>query len=264
MNTNLLTSAFEILQNREQHFEDIGNHHFPKKIILGQTLFIFLASCFYGAIMGSYNSWMQAFSSGIKLWLLFFLCLLICFPSFYIVQLILGSKVGIKQLLVILLGGFVVTTTIMVAFAPIIFFFQLTGDNYHFLQLLHVFIFLFAGFFGMRTVLEALKSVFAESGVYPKIGLSVFRIWVLIFAFVGIQLSWNLRPFIGSKEMRFEILRSNTQGNFYSTVFGALGNLFSTNTIQNELNNSKQENNQNAINSTTDSSILEMKIDSIQ
>lgn len=217
--------AFEVLQNRDEHFSKIASHNFPKGIITAQVLLICLATFFYGIIMGSYNGPMQALMSGIKLWLLLFVTLTICFPSFYIVQLILGSKITIKQLLVILLSGFVMTTTVLLAFAPIVLFFQLSGDNYQFLQLLHVFVFAFAGFFGMRTVLEALKTAFEGTDVYPKIGLSVFRIWVVIFAFVGIQLAWNLRPFIGSKDMPFEIVRKNTQGNFYSTMLGAVGHL---------------------------------------
>ncbi|MEL6925665.1 MAG: hypothetical protein AAFO94_16590, partial [Bacteroidota bacterium] len=128
--------------------------------------------------------------------------------------------------------GFVLTSLVMVAFAPIILFFQLSGDNYHFLQLLHVFVFLFSGFFGMRFVLEALKAAFEQTGVYPKIGLTAFRIWVLIFAFVGAQLSWNLRPFLGNKDMPFELFRQDTQGNIYSTIFNALGTMLGDPNIQ--------------------------------
>ncbi|HHH50304.1 MAG TPA: hypothetical protein ENK52_04930 [Saprospiraceae bacterium] len=217
--------AFEVLKDRESYLRKVTEERYSSGIILGQILLMCLFTFFYGLIMGSYNSLPQALISGIKLLILFFLTLIVCFPSFYIVQLILGSKVGIKQLAVILLSGFVMTTTVMLAFAPIVLFFQMSGDNYHFLQLLHVFIFVFAGFFGMRLILESLKSAFEETGVYPKIGLIAFRIWVLIFAFVGIQLSWNLRPFLGSKDMKFELFRSETQGNFYSTIFGAFGSM---------------------------------------
>lgn len=220
-----IQEAFEVLQNREEHFEKIAQQKFPKNIVVAQIALICLFTFFYGLIMGSYNGFQQALSSGIKLWLLLFVTLTICFPSFYIVQLILGSKITIKQLLVILLSGFVMTTTILLAFAPIVLFFQLSGDNYQFLQLLHVFIFIFAGFFGMRVVLEALKSAFEGTNVYPKIGLNVFRIWVIIFAFVGVQLAWNLRPFIGSKDMKFELVRNNTQGNFYSHILKTFGQL---------------------------------------
>lgn len=225
MNT-ILTEAFEVLQDRERHFEKITNEEYSLNLLGAQMFLIALFAFFYGLIMGSYNSPMQAFSSGTKLVMLIFLTLIICFPSFYIVQLVLGSKVKIKQLAMMMLSGFVMTTTVMLAFAPIVLLFQLSGDNYNFLKLMHVGVFIFSGFFGMRAVLDALRTHFAETGVYPKIGLSIFRIWVVIFAFVGIQLAWNLRPFVGYKDMPFEWFREDTQGNFYESLFGSVGNMF--------------------------------------
>jgi len=123
--------------------------------IIGTQALLIAVLCFaYGVVMGSYNSLPQAMLTGVKIWLLMFLTMLICFPS-------------------LLLSGFVVVTTVMVAFAPIVLFFQLSGDNYQFMQLLHVFVFLFSGFYGMKIVLEALKRVFESNEVYPKIGLTV-------------------------------------------------------------------------------------------
>ena len=224
--------AFEVLQERDEHFEKITQETYPSNIISAQILIIALFSFCYGLIMGSYNSWMQAISSGAKLMSLLFLTLIICFPSFYIVQLVLGSKVKIKQLAVMMLSGFLMTTTIMLAFAPIVLLFQLSADNYNFLKFLHVGVFVFSGFFGMRAVLDALKNSFAEQGVYPQIGLSIFRVWVIIFAFVGIQLAWNLRPFVGYKDMPYELLRKNTQGNFYSSMIKSLGEMMGTPNIK--------------------------------
>jgi len=238
-----LNEAFEVLTDRDKHLQAISEEAYSKNIILAQVALMCAFTFFYGLIMGSYNSFMQAMLTGLKLWALFSITLIICFPSFYIVQLVLGSKIKIKQLAVLLLSGFVMTTTIMLAFAPIVLFFQLSGDNYQFLQLLHVFIFLFSGFFGMRVVLETLRSTFEKNGIYPKIGLTVFRIWVVIFAFVGAQLSWNLRPFLGSKDMPFELFRTETQGNIYSTIFGAIGYMMGADTVQQrwEENNQRQK-----------------------
>ena len=224
--------AFEVLQERDEHFEKITQESYPSNIISAQILIIAFFSFCYGLIMGSYNSWMQAISSGAKLTSLLFLTLIICFPSFYIVQLVLGSKVKIKQLAVMMLSGFLMTTTIMLAFAPIVLLFQLSGDNYNFLKFLHVGVFVFSGFFGMRAVLDALKNSFAEQGVYPQIGLSIFRVWVIIFAFVGIQLAWNLRPFVGFKDMPYELFRKDTQGNFYSSMIKSLGEMMGGPTFQ--------------------------------
>jgi hypothetical protein len=237
--------AFEVLQERDEHFEKITQETYPSNIISAQILIIALFSFFYGIIMGSYNSWMQAVSSGAKLTSLLFLTLIICFPSFYIVQLVLGSKVKIKQLAVMMLSGFLMTTTIMLAFAPIVLLFQLSGDNYNFLKFLHVGVFVFSGFFGMRAVLDALKNSFAEQGVYPQIGLSIFRVWVIIFAFVGIQLAWNLRPFVGYKSMAFELLRNDTQGNFYSSMIKSLGEMIGTPNIQNPVEPSQNDSTEN-------------------
>ena len=232
--TTALQEAWLVLQDKQAFFDGITGK--IKAIRLAPAQMLIIAACFfaYGLVMGSYNSLGQALLSGVKLWVLLFLTLLICFPSFYIVQMILGFRIPLLQLLVILLGGFVTTGAIVLAFAPIVLFFQLSGDNYRFLQLLHVAIFAFGGFFGMRVILEALKHSLDEAQVYPKLGLHVFRIWAIIFAFVGLQLSWNLRPFIGSKDMPFELFRKETQGNVYSTLLGNLGHLLNNDGGQTE------------------------------
>ena len=117
--------AYEVLQDREAFFENVSKQAYTTKIIGTQVLLIALLCFVYGLVMGSYNSLQQAMLTGVKIWLLMFLTMLICFPSFYIVQLILGSKMRIKQLLILLLSGLVVVTTVMVAFAPIVLFFSI-------------------------------------------------------------------------------------------------------------------------------------------
>ncbi len=50
---------------------------------------------------------------------------------------------------------------------------------------------------------------------------AVFRIWVVIFAGVGAQMSWVLRPFIGHPDLPFAWFRPRG-GNFFEAVWGAL------------------------------------------
>ena len=234
MNTINFKEALEVLQNRETFLNRLSDEGYKAGIIFAQIILIFCFTFFYGVIMGSYNSLPQALTTGVKLWLLIILTLIICFPSFYIVQLILGSKIKIGQLITILLAGFVMFSVTMLAFAPIVLLFQLSGDNYHFLQLLHVFVFAFSGVFGMKVVLDALTAIFEGKELYPKIGLTVFKIWVVIFAFVGIQLSWNMRPFVGTKDMPFQLFRTETRGNFYQTILTSIGNLLGIEKEKNE------------------------------
>ena len=182
-------------------------------------------SFIYGILMGSYNGPMQAISSALKLPLMLSLSILVSFPELYILQHILGSKLGFRQMLHMILAGFVMIGLIMVSFGPLVIFFLITGGNYAFLKLLHVGIFGLAGFFGMKTILDALKYACEGKKVYPKIGVVVFRFWIVILAFVGMQLAWNLRPFIGSQKLDFEWFRQR-EGNFYISVGHAVRDMF--------------------------------------
>jgi hypothetical protein len=167
--------------------------------------------------MGSYDGIEQSFVTSIKIPVLIFLSLFICFPVFYVIQYMLGSKMSILQMANMILSGLIVFTTIALSFSPIVLFFMITGNNYSFLKLLHVTILTFSGIFGMRTIINALKYSCERMNVYPKMGISVFKFWIIIFAFVSIQLAWNLRPFLGSKDLPFELFRER-EGNFYLAV----------------------------------------------
>jgi hypothetical protein len=209
-------SVFKIFQNKEIYFEEI-NQKKSNGIMVKQVIIVCLFAFVYGIAMGSYHSFIQAISAGIKVVALFLCALVICFPSFFIIQQVLGSMMTARQMVMIVLSGLVLTTTIVVSFVPIVIFFQVTGGNYHFLQLLHVAVFIFAGFFGMRLMVEALKYACEIKMIYPEIGVKVFKVWVVILAFVSIQLSWNLRPFLCEKNEPFKVFRKH-EGNFYTAI----------------------------------------------
>jgi len=219
--TRLLSLAFlREFQSRDEFFEKLIDERGMLGKIGNQAVLLIAFSGIYGVVMGSYNGVLQAISSGVKVPLLFSLSLLVCFPALFILQHVLGSKLDLWQMLTVILAGFVIIALIMAAFAPIVLFFLITGGNYAFLKLLHVAIFAVASLFGMKTILDGLKFCCEKRNVYPKIGVMVFRFWILILAFVGMQLAWNLRPFIGSRGLPFEVVRQR-EGNFYLAVIHA-------------------------------------------
>ncbi|MBK7626066.1 MAG: hypothetical protein IPJ16_02490 [Bacteroidales bacterium] len=213
---NGLIEVFKIFQNAESYFEERSKDQ-SKRLILNQLLIICVFTFLYGIVMGSYHSFLQSLIAGLKVTFLFISAILICFPSFYVIQQVLSSKMTLKQMIFIILSGFVLTAAIAISFAPIVILFQLTGGNYHFLQLLHVSIFVFSGIFGMRLMIEALKFACEKKDIYPRIGVNVFRIWMIILAFVGIQIAWNLRPFLSNKTEEFKLFRKY-EGNFYTAI----------------------------------------------
>ena len=223
MKTNY--SIFQIFQSAEESFEIIGDSEHVKKYVLKQSGAILLFLFLYGLIMGSHNGMLQSLVTGIKIPVLFFFSLIICFPAFYVIQYVIGSTMSFYQMTNIILSGFVVFSTISLSFAPIVVFFMITGNNYSFLKLLHVSIFVFAGIFALKIILKGLKFSYEKKNVYPKLGINVFKIWIIIFAFVSTQLAWNLRPFVGSKDLPFELFREK-EGNFYLAIIHSMQNLF--------------------------------------
>ncbi|MBQ0895046.1 hypothetical protein KBX37_18385 [Micromonospora sp. U56] len=55
--------------------------------------------------------------------------------------------------------------------------------------------------------------------------MTLLYVWILLFGFVGTQLAWTLRPFVGSPGEDFALFRS-IEGNFYAEILRTLGNLF--------------------------------------
>jgi hypothetical protein len=213
---NNLKEVFGVFLDKESFFNQVDKKK-SGQIIYRQLLIICFMGFLYGMAMGAYNNALQAVVSGLKVMVLIVATMLICFPSFFIIQQVLGSRLSLRQMVIILLSGFVLASTITLSFSPIVLFFLVTGNNYHFLQLLHVAVFIFSGVFGVRLIIDALKFACEKKNVYPQIGVTVFRVWIVIFAFVGIQLAWNLRPFLGDKNEGFKLFRKY-EGNFYTAI----------------------------------------------
>ena len=212
------------LHNKDEFFDEIFHETKTWSRIWRLTLLFIILTFIYGAVMGCYSGFLQAVTAGIKVPVLFLLSLVICFPAFFILQFILGSKMQFSHMTVIILSGFVLTSAIMVSFAPIVILFVLTGGNYYFLQLLHIAVFITAGIFGMKTILDALKYSCEQKNIYPRTGVEVFRFWVIILAFVGIQLAWNMQPFLAEKTQGYALFKKY-KGNFYTAVIYSIQQL---------------------------------------
>ncbi len=219
-------TIFKAFQNSDEYFEILSDKGNSRQIILQQIVLILIFTFLYGIIMGSYNGWLQSIVTGIKIPVLILLSLFICFPALYVIQSMIGSTMTISQMANIIFAGFFVFSTIALSFGPIIIFFMITSNSYSFLKLLHVAIFVFSGIFAVKTIVSGLKYSCERKNLYPKLGLTIFKIWVFILAFVSSQLAWNLRPFVGSRELQFELFREK-EGNFFIAVINSVGHLVS-------------------------------------
>jgi hypothetical protein len=214
----------QILSDRERFFTEVAEGEgLGAKLV--HALSTLLALCaIYGAAAGAYAGLPQALSAAIKLPLLFLGTLAICFPGFFVVQVLVGSRLKLSQVLALVLGALALGAIVLAAVVPITAFFLLTGANYYFLTLLHVVIVLGAGLVAMAVLHEGLAFACEKRGVYPKKAMTIMKAWAVLFAFVGIQMAWNLQPFVGDRGQPFELFRHN-EGNFYTAIVYSLGRL---------------------------------------
>jgi hypothetical protein len=209
-----------LLSNREAFFEEVVDGvGLGAKLRYGTVTVIGLAG-FFGAVAGAYSGPAQALSAGIKLPFLFFATFVICFPAFYVVQVLVGSRLRLQQVVVLVVGALALTSILLAALVPITGFFLISGANYYFQHLLNIAIAGVAGLFGMYALHDGLSVVCEKRGVYPRKALTIMRAWALLFAFVGIQLAWNLRPFLGDQNRPFRVF-GEYQGNFYTAILYA-------------------------------------------
>ncbi len=220
--TQNLAIVETILRAREDFFNEIrDNIGLQPKI---QAMFIssvtFLA--LYGAVIGSSLNILQALSSAIKLPLLFLFTSIICLPTLYFFNILFGAKQSLSQNLALILTPITVTAALMFSFAPITLFFMLTTSDYQFFKLLNVVFFTIAGVTGMWFLVRGMYivSTTVESGI--RIRRWVLWLWILAYVFVGSQMAWTLRPFIGFPGAKFELVRQ-LGGNFYADILAGIG-----------------------------------------
>ena len=243
----------------------------------GLSVVILWLGMLYGVCMGCFAlfkgggpSWAQLLATAIKVPILFFLTLIITFPSLYVFNALVGSRLSLLSVLRLLIASMAVMLAVLASFGPIVAFFSVSTTSYPFMQLLNVVVFAVAGFLGLKFLLltlhrldlaqngldqpppPAAPQVFAtppegdvpappppaaaqepagaldrmEGRVFGSNVMTVFRFWVVVFGLVGAQMSWVMRPFIGSPGAPFQWFRPRT-GNFFEAVLQALGNVFS-------------------------------------
>jgi hypothetical protein len=238
----------------------------------GMAVMIVLLGVIYGLCMGSFSllkevpetlndpqpQHMQLVATAVKVPALFYLTLFVTFPSLYVFNALVGSRLTLLSVLRLLVASLAVNLAVLASLGPIVLFFSLTTKSYPFIQLLNVVVFSVAGFLGLTFLLQTLHRMTATVDVVlPTMPVSettsdggetimeaeepsaldmppgqalgehtrtVFACWVIVFALVGAQMGWVLRPFVGDPALPFSWFRER-HSNFFEAVINAIGAL---------------------------------------
>lgn len=215
-----------ILRAQNALFEQIYKQRELFRIVASMAILTGLLSGFYGLIMGMHNGPLQAISAAVKLPLLFLLTACICIPSLYTFNVLLGQRFRFMQTVALMATTLCTTAILLASLAPIALFFGMTTDHYPFLLLMHVSIFGLCGIYGVRYLYKGCSYIAFRMD--QALNRPLIQLWIVIYAIVGMQLGWRLRPFLGSGDRPFELLRPEIGGNFYIAVWQALVSFFTS------------------------------------
>lgn len=214
-----------ILRHRQQFFEDIREGiNVPEKtraMVMSSAAFLAV----YGAVLGSTHSLAQALSSAAKLPLLFLITLIVCVPALYIFSVLFGSNQRVNQCIALVLAAITVTAVLLLSFAPITLFFMLTTTDYQFFKLLNVLFFAMAGWVGVLFLSRGIRTISTSDNLEgSKMRTVILYLWIVLYAFVGSQMAWTLRPYVGYPGSPFELFRQ-LGGNFYTDILASIGEI---------------------------------------
>jgi hypothetical protein len=223
------------------------------------TVVIVILGMVYGICMGTFalfrmkgpHAW-QIVASMVKIPLLFYLTLLVTLPSLYVFNALVGSRLTLKTVVRLLIASLGVMVAVLASLGPIVAFFSVSTTSYPFMVLFNVVVCGVSGGLGLSFLLQTLHRLSVvearppampesegqelaesvgpldplENRVLGKHVKTVFQLWVIVFALVGAQMGWVLRPFIGNPDLPFVWFRGR-ESNFFQAVLRTFQSLFS-------------------------------------
>src|SRR5688500_8986536 len=175
---------------------------------------------FYGGVMGAFTGlWegkpLQLLYSALKVPLLLGISFVVALPSFFVLNTLLGVRENFGEALRAVAGAQATLTIVLASLAPLTLWFYASTTSYDQAVLWN----------GLMFMIAAVAAQFALRRSYrPLIQRNrrhrlLMWAWGVLFAFVGIQAAWVLRPFIGKPDQPVQFFRDSMWGNAYVEIF---------------------------------------------
>lgn len=161
---------------------------------------LFLASVFfsaaYGAVLGLFQPGLQTLYAALKVPIVVVGTALLCAPTFYVFNSILGSRLSLGQTLCVVLFLAAGAGLVLVAFAPIAWFFTVSTGGVEFLTILHLGVFLVAALYGIRSLDAGRRYLAWLDSTQTAIHGKMLALWFLLLVFVALQMAYYFRPLL--------------------------------------------------------------------
>lgn len=174
---------------------------------------------FYGAAMGAFTGlWegkpRQLLFSALKVPLLLATSFVVALPSFFVLNTLMGLRADFREALRAVTGAQATLTIVLASLAPLTLWFYASTTNYDQAVLWNGLMFLIAAAAAQIALRRSYRPLIARSRRHRPLMWA----WGVMYAFVGIQAAWVLRPFIGKPDEPVQFFRESMWGNAYVQI----------------------------------------------
>ncbi len=196
-----LNSVDRLLRDREGQLAAIDGARDLAGLARAMLITIAAGAAMFGAAAGAYRGGVQIAYAALKLPLVVLLTAAVCAPALTALNAALDRRHDVRRDLALVLSSLALGCLVLSAEAPVVLLAVTLGAGYHAIALL-----LFAGcvLAGLFAVSLLARGIFRErqGAIAASAGL------LLVFALVGSQMSWTLRPWLGRPAKPIVFLRS--------------------------------------------------------
>jgi hypothetical protein len=215
---NLLRSADDILRRRP--WTTRAEH---PTVALGRLAAVLIAAgLLYGAAMGSFSVFTfdrapQIVYAAVKVPLLLTVTFVVGLPGFFVLNTLMGLRNDFTEAVRALVATQAGLAIILASLAPVTLLWYASSVDYSDAVAVNAIVFGVASISAQFLLRAYYRPLIARNRKHRIL----LWAWLTMYAFVGIQTAWLLRPFIGSPAAGVQFLRDNafSGGNAYEVVF---------------------------------------------
>ena len=130
----------------------------------GMVILILALGAFYGVCMACFAAFnrpaaqaiLQIIASAGKVPLLFLLTLMVTFPSLYVFNALIGSRLTLRAVWQLLVATLAVMVAVLASLGPVVAFFSVSTTGYNFMLIFNVVMCAVSGFLGLKFLLFTL------------------------------------------------------------------------------------------------------------
>lgn len=191
-------------------------------VIRRALLCVAIVSPIYGFVMGSFDlsaeRALYPLYSALKMPLMILATSVVCLPGYLALSTVLGLRNDLRAALRAIVSSQAAFAAVVVSLAPITAFVYANGVSHRGALLTNGMMFLIATLAAQGILWKRYRPLLMRSRRH----VVMMCYWLIAYVFVGIQMGWMLRPFVGTPGFAPSFFRAEAFTNAYVVVWGLI------------------------------------------